>query len=1049
MACVVRLSALLSGCLVFVAASEAGAEPGNAWHIPTSEEPGGVDSMRDPVQGMDASTAVMIWSGNQFQGAGGNPGNQLQTGSSVFSRVLGTPGWDEHPLTFSHTNGNNIYYSTEVGAGTYAPGDTIEYYLQIPYSDHDTTFVYGSDNASDVAIVEGTAQADPYVYVVQWPLQPEGDAAELSGDVLTVRVYEDSGHLEIVGPGHDGADVSLVYQPARFQIGDRWYNAGRVLSVANPSDGTMEVTQEVGPWELTARIDFGDDPNTVRYDALSFTGPDPTQTAIAAASPDDEHFYGFGEKFNVFDQAGNTVHVVTSDPAGNKGDLSYKSAPFFHSTRGYGMWLDSPAESWFDMRDTASDRFTVTNNYDTLGFEVFWGPQLADVLERYTAVTGRPPRPPAWAFAPWMSSDHWRDGGEVRYVVSRYVEEGIPGSVFVFDSPWETAYNDFTWNMTQFSQGGNYGGQDYEGFASVGEMMTFLQDHGFRVVLWMTPFLNTSSYDEGVPGQNLGQSGNYAEAQAMGYLVRDGAGGPPLEVEWWKGTGTAVDFTSAGARTWFQAQLQALVDESNGVVGGWKIDDGEGAFIPSNAAYSDGTTGVERANTYTTLYHETVFDVLGSDGILFSRSGYTGTHAYPGCWAGDNEPNFGEENGLPSVIVAGQTAAMSGYAIWGHDIGGYQETNMSSTPENLFMRWTQFGALSPLMQMHRQVGMEMQYPWSFGDEGLSNYRKFARLHTALFPYVYTYADVAAQRGLPIIRPLVLHFADDPNTWPVQHTYLFGDWLLAAPMLTNEQTERELYLPEGTWYDWWTLEPYDGEMLTTWTNDDQSEFPLFVRDGAIVPMLSDVPQTLLGTDYVDNPDVPTPTDDWTILLVPGPDATAMVAYDGTTIDLRPGDDAIEVEVSGAARLLRLDVLVDEVPLGATWNGDALDEQADIDALDGVDMGWAPDGPVVVVKVPHRGESLVRLEYEPSGADDDGGTVDGTSGDDASNTGTSGGASDVSATVTVTASDTGADGVPADGGDGATGGCGCSNPGRPATAWLVLLVLVTLALRRRAA
>ena len=730
------------------------------------------------------------------------------------------------------------------------------------------------------------------------------------------------------------------------------------------------------------------------------------------------------------------MHVVTSDPAGNKGDLSYKSAPFFHSTRGYGLWLDSPAESWFDMRDTAADRYTITNNYETLGFAVFWGPQLSDVLERYTAVTGRPPRPPAWAFAPWMSSDHWRDGGEVRYVVSRYVEEGIPGSVFVFDSPWEVAYNDFTWNMTQFAQGGTYDGQDYEGFATVQDMMGFLQDHGFKAVLWMTPFLNTSSNDEGVPGQNTGQSANYAEAEAMGYLVRDGAGGPPLSVEWWKGTGTAVDFTSPGARTWFQAQLQALVDEADGVVGGWKIDDGEGAFIPPNAAYSDGTTGIERANTYTSLYHETVYEVLGSDGVLFSRSGYTGTHAYPGCWAGDNEPNFGEENGLPSVIVAGQSAAMSGYAIWGHDIGGYQETNMSSTPENLFMRWTQFGAVSPLMQMHRQVGMEMQYPWSFGQDGLDNYREHARLHTALFPYIYTYAEVAAQRGLPIIRPLVLHFADDPDTHAVQHTFLFGDWLLAAPMLTNEQTERDLYLPEGTWYDWWTLEPYDGGMLATWTNDDQSEFPLFIRDGAIVPMLTDIPQTLLDADY--SPDVSTPTDAWTILLVPGPESTSMTAYDGTELELRPGDAAVEVEVGGDARPLQLEVLVDDVPLAVTLDGEPLDEQADVDALQDVDAGWAPDGPVMVVKVPHDGTSLVRLEYEPSGADTGEGTADDTGGNGST---TTGGAADVTATVTVTASDTGAtDGIDPGAGGGSGGGCGCRTGDSRGWLWLVVLLLV---------
>src|SRR5262249_32650870 len=152
-------------------------------------------------------------------------------------------------------------------------------------------------------------------------------------------------------------------------------------------------------------------------------------------------------------------------------------------------------------------------------------------------------------------------------------------------------------------------------------------------------------------------------------------------------------------------------------------------YIPATAAYSDGRTGVEMRNAYSAAYHGAVFDVLGKDGILFSRSGFVGSQAFPGCWPGDNESNFGTENGLQSVTVPGQSAAMSGFAIWGSDIGGYLDKNPSSTPENLFMRWTQFGALSPIMQMHRQTELSRQYPWSYGQAGLDNYRVYSNLHT--------------------------------------------------------------------------------------------------------------------------------------------------------------------------------------------------------------------------------------------------------------------------------------------------------------------------------
>src|ERR1019366_7876978 len=107
-----------------------------------------------------------------------------------------------------------------------------------------------------------------------------------------------------------------------------------------------------------------------------------------------------------------------------------------------------------------------------------------------------------WAFAPWLSSDIWQTGGQVRYAVTKYRALGIPGSVFVYDSPWEVGYNDFTWNMAQFGSSGTYEGTNYNGFSSVGDMLTFLRTNGFKVVCWLTPFINTSSSSDGVPGQN-------------------------------------------------------------------------------------------------------------------------------------------------------------------------------------------------------------------------------------------------------------------------------------------------------------------------------------------------------------------------------------------------------------------------------------------------------------------------------------------------------------------------------------------------------------------
>src|SRR5579862_5226952 len=126
---------------------------------------------------------------------------------------------------------------------------------------------------------------------------------------------------------------------------------------------------------------------------------------------------------------------------------------------------------------------------------------------------------------------------------------------------------------------------------------------------------------------------------------------------------------------------------------------------------------------------------------------------------------------------------MSGYSLWSHDIGAYQNSNFETDRADLFMRWTQFGAFTPIMQMHRSVDPSnlQQYPWGYGSTALANYVTYANLHSQLFPYIYSYAQQANATGVPIIRPLVLLYQTDPNVYGVQHTYQFGNEFLVAPM----------------------------------------------------------------------------------------------------------------------------------------------------------------------------------------------------------------------------------------------------------------------------
>jgi alpha-D-xyloside xylohydrolase len=757
---------------------------------------------------------------------------------------------------------------------------------------------------------------------VNWPLQPSGPVLTFDAGPLQARISQNTGHIQLTGPdlaGNTSANLVQLTPPAVLTSNGPLV-FGKVVS-SQPVANGLALRQTVGAAQVHTQFTFAHE-GVLRYEVVDWGSIVPLQTAIAGPSAAQEHFFGFGEKFNALDQSGKRIDMLTFDDPRTKHDHSYKVAPWFISTRGYGVHLDSSAESTFDMGAGAPDRFVLTNRFSSLRLNIVYGPAMTDVLSRYTGYTGRPPLPPPWAFGPWISSDIWRNGGEVRYAVTQFRDRGIPASAFVFDSPWETAYNDFQFNLTQFGADTTIDGVHYPGFGSVAEMMQFLRANGLKVICWMTPLVNVNSGDEHVAGHNLGQAANYADGAGKGVFVRQAPGGAPLVVPWWKGRGSPIDFTSSVGRSWLQDQLQRLVDGSRvatasgatePVIGGFKTDDGESGngpntYIPATAAYADGRTGVEMRNGFCLEYHRAVWNVLGTSGVLFARSGFAGSQAFPGYWGGDNEPNFGD-NGLPSVIVAGQSAAMSGYSIWGHDVGGYQDTNFSHSPPNLFMRWAQFGCFSPIMQMHRQVTRELQYPWRFGDQASANYQFFARLHVRLFPYIYTYAKEASTTGLPIIRPLVLLDQADHNTYGVEHAYRFGNELLVAPMLAPDATSRDVYLPAGNWLDFWSNTRHAGGQIVTWTNTNQAQLPLFVREGAIIPMLLDDVRTLCDANYVNDPHVSTTDGSWLIQVYPGGDSTFTV-FDGTRAQCQGTAATGTITVSSTPRRMALRILANE-------------------------------------------------------------------------------------------------------------------------------------------
>ena len=588
-------------------------------------------------------------------------------------------------------------------------------------------------------------------------------------------------------------------------------------------------------------------------------------TEITSASPadslatwefrlrEDQPVYGFGERYDALDQSRRILVNASSDVPGPKGTATYAPMPFFMDLRGYGVWVDTYSEATFDLGLSDHDHFLVRLTDTRLRIVLIEGPGFPRILERFTGLVGRAQLPPSWAFAPWKSRNWYPDAAAVDSDITRYRALGLPASVIVFDSPWATNYNTFQINRQQF--------------ADPEAMIGRIHAAGFKLCLWLTAFINhdtfTPSEPELVGKIPLTAAANFAAARDSGYLLRDDTGGVYL-AQWWKGIGGLVDFTNPAAVRWWQGQVRQALQLG---ADAFKADGGEGSFI-TNARFADGTDAALMRTRYSVLYNQALETLiqhdLHGDGVLFSRSGSVGNHNLPFLWAGDNESNFSAANGLPSVVLAGINAGLSGIALWTSDLGGYEKDGRTPGDSALFIRWTEFAAFSPIMQVHSAINLG---PWDYGAAALAIFRRYSRLHMSLFPYRYAAAQESRATGMPLIRALVLLHPDDAAAAHARDEYEFGPDLLVAPVVTAG-TQRPVHLPEGDWVDYWSGARFTGPADLV-VDAPLDRIPLYVRAGTILPKIPDDVMTLVPWRGAGPPPVPTLDDRRVYELYPGP------------------------------------------------------------------------------------------------------------------------------------------------------------------------------------
>jgi alpha-D-xyloside xylohydrolase len=570
---------------------------------------------------------------------------------------------------------------------------------------------------------------------------------------------------------------------------------------------------------------------------------------------DAASYYGLGERFDQLDHAHTVVKNLSMDDEGVKGDSTYKPIPFFMSTSGYGLWVDTTGEATFDMNASDRAEIVVDATAAKLRIVLFTGPKFPEILEKFTAQAGRAVVPPYWAFAPWKARDYHQNDAQVKEDVDKNRELGLPASVIVIDSPWSTTYNDYKFNPKQFD--------DAPG------MVKYVHAQGYKLVLWHTPWINSKSdppKEVGFEGKIAPLAENYQFAADQGLFVKNADGGPYV-ARWWKGEGSLIDFTNPKAKQWWQDQVRQAIAAG---ADGFKDDDGEGSFL-GDARFADGTDSRIMRNQYDVLYNNAVEELIQKDlkgnGVLFARSVSVGANGIGFLWGGDNEASFSPLNGLPTVVTAGLGAGLSGMPLWTADLGGYLAT--TSTPDaRLLMRWTEYAAFSPVMEVmsSKNIG-----PWDFdknagGHEALDVYRKYAVLHMSLFPYRYAAAQEAAKTGMPMMGALVLEYQDDARARTAKDEYLFGPDLLVAPVI-DEGTQRPVYLPPGEWVDYWTGKAIAGGQVVI-VDSGVEMIPVWARAGAVIPKIPEDVMTLVPQSESGNTTVKSLDDRRVYEVLPG-------------------------------------------------------------------------------------------------------------------------------------------------------------------------------------
>jgi alpha-glucosidase len=552
----------------------------------------------------------------------------------------------------------------------------------------------------------------------------------------------------------------------------------------------------------------------------------------------NDHFAGFGAQTWGVDARGETIPIwmqeegvgkdlTTDDPTGiwflvGRRHSAYMPLPEFLASSGYVASADTAHRSTFALCSERSDvarmelELPVTVN-------LFYGPDPHQALSRATAHYGRPRVPPAFAFAPW--NDAIFGSANVERVATKLRTVGAPSSV-IWTEDWRGGY----WNdgctvpgpgMPCYTLKEEWD-VDRTLYPDFEDVAAQLHGEGYKWLVYFNSFVENDS-------------AAWPETAPNGYLLQDSTGQPYTFMDAKYTPASMVDLTNPAAVSWAVGKMSAAIALG---ADGWMGDFGE--WLPTDATLAGGT-GLDEHAGYSLLWQkaqrQALDQAIAADGVerlSFVRSGALGTAALADVfWAGDQRTDFEPDDGLPTIIPIGVGVGLSGVSTFGSDVAGYQSaTNPTSTKE-LFFRWTELGAWSPVMRTHHGTEPDLEWTWESDDDSTAHWVRYAQLHVALAPTMRGLAQAAHDTGVAIWRPLAVEFPSDATSWPVADEVMVGSGLLVAPVQVAGETSRTVYLPPGTWFPWSGGASVQGGTTVT-AQAAVTEIPVYALAGTIVP-----------------------------------------------------------------------------------------------------------------------------------------------------------------------------------------------------------------------